>query len=287
MAAPRRRRRTSRRGARSSRSIDELADRNVRDIRSPEASTMKKILFCSLLLALSTTVASAAGLSLRWNACVAGGGVQDNSFACDADDQVFDLIGQFQMPTALSGVTGVEFVVDIAFEGAVVPAWWKFNAGECRDSQLNALTGSPSPAQCPDWAANGGVGGLAAYNEAYFGPNTAHILGGWAVPPTKARNLTATPNYFAFKLEITSTGTVAAPVCGGCNLGACIVFRGLKAALPPVDGQPDGSVIVTGPRAAGSDFATWRGGANVTTLLGTGCPRAVPVRDSSWGAVKA
>ena len=249
--------------------------------------TMKRMLLCSLLLALSASAASASGLSLHWNTCTLGGGTQDATFACDDDFQFFDLVGQFQMPSALNGVTGVEFTLDLASAGTTLPAWWQYNAGECRDSQLGMLTGTPSTFFCPDWAANGSSGGLAAYDEGYFGPNTAHILGGWAVPLAKARNLTTTPNYFLFRLEFTTVGTVAAPVCSGCGVPVCIVFNGAKIVVPPVPGQPDGSVKISAARDPGGNFATWQGGAGTGTILGQSCPAATPTHKSTWGAVKS
>ena len=246
----------------------------------------KALLLCGLLLLGTAGVASAAGLQFHWNACNAAG-TQDNTFPCDDDAAVFDIMGQFQMPAALVGVTGVEFTVDLAAASPSLPAWWQFNVGECRDSQMNILEGTPLASACPDWAANGASGGLAAYNEGTLGPNTAHILGGFAVPAAKAKNLTGTPNYFAFKVDLSTVGTVAAPVCAGCNIPVCIVFNGIKVVVPPVAGQPDGSVKISNPASPGSNFVTWQGGAGVGSLLGQGCPAETPTHKSTWGAVKS
>jgi len=248
----------------------------------------KATLLCGMLLALTASVASAAGgVSIHWNACTLGGGVQDNLFPCNDDTFFFDLMGQFQMPSALNGVTGVEFTVDLASAGPSLPPWWQFNVGECRDSQMNVLEGTPSSAQCPDWAANGSSGGLAAYNEGAFGPNTAHILGGFAVPAAKAKNLTTTPNYFAFKVDISTANTVGPPSCPGCLVPVCLVFNGIKVVVPPVAGQPDGSIKISNPRDPGSNFATWQGGQGTGSVLGQSCPAATPTHKSTWGAVKS
>jgi hypothetical protein len=235
-----------------------------------------------MLLALTASVASAAGLQIHWNAC-GGAGVQDQAFACDADDAFFQAVAQFQMPVALSGVTGVEFTVDLASASPTLPPWWQFNAGECRDSQLAVTEGTPSAVACPDWAGNNASGGLAAYNEGAFGPNTAHILGGFAVAAAKARSLTTTPNYFVFNIIMSSANTVVGPpICPGCQVPVCIVFNGLKVV--PGTAQP---TVISNAAAPGSNFVTWQGGQGTGTILGTVCPQATPTHKSTWGAVKS
>ena len=242
----------------------------------------KSILFLGMLLLVTAGTASAAGLQIHWGACGASG-TQDQAFACDADDQFFQAVAQFQMSAALAGVTGVEFTVDLASASPSLPPWWQFNAGECRDSQLAVTKGTPSAVACPDWAGNNASGGLAAYTEGLFGPNTAHILGGFAVAAAKARALTATPNYFVFNIIMSSANTVVGPpICGGCNVPVCIVFNGLKV----VPGT-NAATVISNASAPGSNFVTWQGGAGVGSLLGQGCPAATPTRRSSWGAVKS
>jgi len=167
--------------------------------------TQEPILLCGLLLVAATGVASAAGLSLHWNNCTAAGGVQNQNFACNDDLTTFSATGQFRMPSALTGVTGAEFTIEMATAGAALPAWWRVNAGECRDGHLNLDGLAAGKVGCPDWSGGKAQGGLAAYNEAVFGNNTAHILGGFAVRSIDARNLTdLTQSYFAFNLVVFS-----------------------------------------------------------------------------------
>ena len=248
----------------------------------------KATLLCGMLLALTASMASAAGVSIHWNACTLGGGIQNQSFLCDDDFAAFKAVGQFKMPAALNGVTGVEFGVDLATASPSLPEWWQFNAGECRAADGLAVTeGTPSAIQCADWAGNNSSGGLAAYNEHFFGPNTAHLLGGFAVPAAKARNLTTTPEYFVYNILLSSTGAVGPPVCDGCLVPACIVFNSVKVVTPPVLGQPDRSIVISDANAVGGNFVTWQGGQGVSSPHGVGCPAATATHRSTWGSVKS
>src|ERR1051325_7965243 len=228
----------------------------------------KSILLCGLLLAATCGVASAAGLNLHWNTCAAG----------------IVAAAQFQMPSALSGVTGIEVTLDLASASPTLPIWWQYNAGECRATELSMNGVAPSGAGCADWAGGTAQGGLAAYNEGAHGPNSAHILGGLAV--AAARNLTSlTQNFFAFNLKILGDNTTAAGsngvACGGCDVAVCIVFNGIKVVTPTTFLQ------ISGAQAPGSNFITWQGGAGVTSLLGQGCPAATATHKSTWGQVKS
>jgi hypothetical protein len=229
-------------------------------------------------------MASAAGLNIHWNSCTLGGGVQNMNSLCNDDFLDFVAPGQFRMPSGLSGVTGIEFTLDLASASPALPAWWQYNNGECRATELSFNAVAPSGVGCPDWAGGTAQGGLAAYNEGAFGPNTAHILGGFAV--ATARNITnLTQDFFAFNMKIlgdnTTTGGSSGIACGGCDVAVCIVFNGVKVVTPTT------FIKISGPQSPGSDFITWQGGLGTGTILGTTCPQATPTHKSTWGAVKS
>jgi len=260
----------------------------------------KSILLCGLLLAMSASLASAAaGVNLRWNACYgggAGGGVIAKTFACNSNTNPANetLVGSFELPSDLAGVSGVEIVVDIAVAGTSLPPWWQFkNAGACRQASLTA-NGIGGGALCPDWAAGGGQGGLAAYQLGanttpitLGGANTARIILGIAVAPDALQDLFAGQEYFAFNAAINNAKTVGTGSCAGCNLGACIVCNSIKVATPPPPpGQPDPSITVSGPtNGTDSNFALWQGGA-ASSARGIGCPLATATHSSTWSKVK-
>ncbi|HEV2105982.1 MAG TPA: hypothetical protein VGU27_09655 [Candidatus Eisenbacteria bacterium] len=74
--------------------------------------------------------------------------------------------------------------------------------------------------------------------------------------------------------------------CAGCQTPVCMVLNGIRVATStPLAGT---DVVVTGAAdAPNSDFVSWQGGGSPTTIVGTGCPAAVPTHNATWGAVKA
>src|ERR1043166_1801338 len=242
----------------------------------------------AMLLAISLSTASAAGLNLHWDNCVAGGGVQNESFACDDDFAAFELVAQFQMPSALNGVTGIEYVLDLAAAGPTLPPWWHFRFDECRPNQLVVNTAAPIGVGCPDWAggkASGGVNPL--YVPGLLGPNTARIVGASEVSASNARDLTSlTANYFLANLLIltdnTTTSGSSGVACPGCDVPVCIVFNRCLVATPNTLG-----LVINAAQTPGSNFVTWQGGQGVSTFLGSGCPAATPTPASTWGALKS
>jgi hypothetical protein len=252
---------------------------------------MKKSLLLSglLLVAMASSALAAPGTNLRWSNCFGDVGAQNRTSVCTSSlGNAGSLVGSFEMPSLLAGVTGVELSLDLAVAGASLPAWWTFTAAGCRPGALTmnaAISGSA--ANCFDWASGAAAGGLAAYNEGFWGPSSAHILGGFAVPAAFAANLEPGAEYFAFNAVLSNTKTTSTGSCAGCLSGACIVFNSIKVAVPPVAGQPDGSILITGSANPASNYALWQGGAGVSTLLGQGCPGATPTRNTTWSKVKS
>ena len=256
---------------------------------------MKKVtLLCGLLLAISATLASAApGTNLRWGACLGDLGTPNKASACSNNLGQSVLVGSFELPADLPGVTGVEIVVDIATAGATLPPWWQIsNATDCRGGVTPALsmngTISASAANCFDWAANQAAGGLAAYNIGANGPNTARIVAGFAVAAAKAQNLFGGIEYFSFNAVITNAKTSGAGSCAGCSVPACLIYNSVKVATPPVVGQPSRDVSLSGPtNGTDSNYCTWQGGVGVVVGSKQGCPAAVPTHNSTWTQVKS
>jgi len=253
---------------------------------------MKKVtLLCGMLLALAASVASAApGVNIRWGACFGDGGLSNRNGLCDDDGGTNALVGSFKLGAPITGVSGIEIVIDVATASSSLPPWWQFNQGECRQGSLSMNpTISFSAAACFDWANAGASGGLASYSEGVNGPNTARILGGFAVNPNNLRNLIANREYFGFNALINNVNTVGPPTCDGCTVPACIVLNSVKVVTPPPPaGQPDRSVLLTGPTDATgtSNSCTWQGGIGVVTPKGSGCPLAVSIKNRTWSTVK-
>src|SRR5690349_19774988 len=100
---------------------------------------MKRVtLLCGLLLAMSATVAAAAGVGIRWTECLSDGGTLNKNFACTSNSGSSALVGTFVLGAAgLAQTSGEEIVIDIGSASATLPAWWQFkNAGTCRQGSL-------------------------------------------------------------------------------------------------------------------------------------------------------
>jgi hypothetical protein len=254
----------------------------------------KSLMLCGLLLALTASIASAApGTNLRWLACFGDAGAANRNFACNLNTGTEALVGGFELGADLTGTTGIEIVVDVATAGSTLPAWWVFSGvGGCRVATPPILVMNPtisvSASACADWAGGAAAGGLAAYQIGTAGPNTARMIGGFAVAAANAANLTGGQEYFGFNALISHAKTVGTGACAGCNIAACIVLNSIKCATPPVAGQPSRDVTVSGPtNGTDSNFCTWQGGAGVNSGRGTGCPAATPTQKTTWQQVKS
>ena len=191
---------------------------------------MKKVtLLCAFLLAMSATVAAAAGVGLKWNACASDGGLTNKNFACNSNTAAANLlVGTFQTgPAGLAQVSGNEVVIDLASQSTPLPAWWAFkNAGTCRSAALTMnFVLSPTAANCVDWALGAAAGGIGAYNIGLRGPNTARLVAALAVAPDNLQLLDGTQDYFSFNVSITNVKTVGG--CAGCLDPVCIVFNSI------------------------------------------------------------
>jgi hypothetical protein len=247
---------------------------------------MKRVtLLCGLLLDMTATVASAAGVGIRWNDCIGDGGALNKSFACNTNNGTNVLAGTFQLGAAgLAQTSGEEIVIDIGSASATLPAWWQFkNVGTCRTGSLGISAAVLlSSVNCSDWGGGLAGAGLGAYNIGARGPNTARIVAASAVPPSGLQDLSGGTEYFAFQLTINNQKSVNG--CAGCSTPVCIVFNSLNMTTPVLANN----VLLTGPsNGTDADFCTWQGGAGVVVGGTPGCGAATPTKSTTWGAVKA
>jgi hypothetical protein len=238
---------------------------------------MKQLLLVFALLSVTATAASAAGISLRWNACLGDAGVQNLGFACDTNTGSRALVGSFQLASDLAGVHSNELVVDLAAASATLPDWWRFlSAGSCR--QLSLSISAYEGTNCPDLFVGKASMNIAAYLvPSGVGPNYARLLSVNAVQQASAVDLPAGQEYGIARWTINNQKTIGTGSCAGCATPVCIVFS--SANIISLD-HPTG-IKLTEPAAPGSNYVTWQGGG------GNFCPAATPARNSTWGAVKS
>jgi hypothetical protein len=109
--------------------------------------------------------------------------------------------------------------------------------------------------------------------------NRWRVKGVFALPAGDAR-ITAIPEgieVYSFKANINNAKTVGPSSCTGCNDGVCIVLNQIHIGQPVASGGSSINVISPAVR----NYATWQGG------IGVDCYTATPVKNTTWGAVKA
>ena len=243
---------------------------------------MRSFPVISLLLLLAAHPLYAAdGLYLTWNDCAAlGAGQSTQGFACDTDAGSHTLVCALTVGAPVDSVLGMEIVVDLQVAAAAMPDWWRFDAGGCRAGDLRADTNFGGFPTCVDPWQTLASGGVLTYTVGMprGGAGQARIVIGLAVPSNQPpRALDAVDMYYAARILIDDVGT---STCGGCTDAACLVLNSilLRRPLRP-EGIPSADVLVTAVGAAGANWASWQSSS-------ANC-MAVPVKNRTWGAVKA
>ena len=231
------------------------------------------------LFLLATSAHAGDGLYLRWGDCPLGASQAPvMGFACDTEAGEHALICSFTSAQAIDSVLGLEVVVDLQHEDAVLPNWWHLEPTGCRS---NALRGDQSfGAACTDVWLGQSSGGLLDYSVGMprGAPNQARITLGFSVPSNQARALNVTDMYYAARLVLSNAGTAS---CLGCSGSACLVLESIRVLRPlRPEGAPSADVLITAPGQGSGNWAGWQ-------TLASGSCQAVPVQRSTWGRVKS
>jgi len=230
------------------------------------------------------TTAPSPGISLMWNDCPGGltasSGITD---ACASDVDTVQLVCSIVTGQTVSGVIGAELVVDMQSSDPVaIPDWWRLDGsgiGGCRAGALDVGFDFSADPGCTDAWRGKAFGGEQGFS---FGPpdhpfyTQARIKVVAAVLSTNAVTLSPGVTYGLLKLVINTAHTVSAPVCSGCSESACLVFNSVLIHVLPALGT---DFTVSTPAAVGTNWATWQG-TSANCL-------AVPVRHTTWGAIKS
>ncbi len=241
----------------------------------------KTILLCGALLALTATVASAAGVNIAWLKCAGEGtGVQNRTFACALNTGSNLAVGSFIAPAGVNALSGNEVVIDLQSAGTTLPAWWQFkNVGTCRTASLSVnFVADAGNAVCVDEFSGAGAGGIGAYNIGYGG-NPARARLTMAIATASPGPIDVDVEYFAFNLLINNAKTVGTGACAGCTVPVCLVLNSIKLT----QGVGVGDFVLSQAGAPASNYITWQGG----NIGGSGCPAATPAKNATWGTVKS
>ena len=226
------------------------------------------------------------GLYLTWNDCYQGGGASNLSFACDTDLGENDLYVAFTMPQAANNVLAVEIVIDIQHSALTLPDWWRLDPNGCRWDMMNATLDAsaifPGKTACSNmWfgAATPAIAQVADYIPGQPGgaASQARIKVTASVLPPDARTLDATSMYYAVRVILKNTKTVAPTGCAGCSEPACLVLNSIL--IGRLAGSTGGDYFLQTPGPGDANWARWQGGG------GANC-QSVPVRSRAWGQLK-
>lgn len=257
----------------------------------------KTLLLTGVLLALTASFASAAGLNLAWTNCAANG-TQNMSDLCDQNTLLgpnWHIIGSAISPVAIA--TGTPLFVahrswlDVENASPTLDDWWRMAPGDCRAGQYSpahtnaTMTGTGCVKTI---LGTGNTSAINNYTDNFGGNNPANSarLDMIAARADAGGTVTSTTQYQLFDVSILPSFATAdpndptAPVCAGCSDAACLVYQ--QAELDRADGS---AITITGPSSAAPNrnWATWQGGV----VPGSGCPLAVPTQKATWGKLKS
>jgi hypothetical protein len=235
----------------------------------------------ALLLLLAAAPARAGGLALGWNDCLnngAGNSVQ--GFACNTELGSHLLYCSLVAPQPVDSVLGVRIVIDLQMDSASMPDWWRVDPGGCRDGALQADVNFGALPTCRNMWLNTPSGGFESYTVGMprGGANQARLELSFAVPSNQALSLNDVDMYYVARVVLSDASTT---LCTGCSTSTCLVLNQITLLRPPrPPGAPSADVVITNPFQGTSSWAGWQ-------AMSAGSCQSVPVRNSTWGAVKS
>jgi hypothetical protein len=243
----------------------------------------KTLILCGVLLALSASMASAAGINLLWNNCAGGGGAAAATFACNTNSGASShtFVASFVAPAGITAYVSNQATVLVNSDAASLPDWWAIKGtGQCRNNAATADANFASgPFGCTDLWSGTASGALASYNVGFGTPNQGRMNLVFAVPGSGASALNEGEEYYAFKVLVLNTKTVGTGSCAGCSIGARITCVDLQVQQP--SGTPGGNADLTNPADGNtSNCCTWN---NPTTA----CTPPVAAKTTTWGSIKS
>ena len=236
----------------------------------------KMLLFAALLIALSASVASAAGVNVSWgNVCWKDGGVSSLTWACNNNSFTgVRMTCSFQVPQDKTNFVGIGIYMEAITNApsTLVPDWWKLGAGECRPASLTmSMDASVLGGACADPVASLGGGGVGSYSEA---ADRASLNAAWAVADMVP--LLAADENFACQFRINAAKTVGTGLCAGCATPLTWALNRIEVGYQGEAAQDVLDFVIPG----GNQCLRWQNGA-------APCSAPIPARNTTWGQVKS
>jgi len=228
-----------------------------------------------LLVALAFTLAlystaSASGLNLAWNDC-GSFGTPARTFACDTNAGTHVLVASLVAPPGISSCVAAEIVIDLEVAAPTLNPWLDFTPNACRMNRAFTAFTFGDLASCLDpWSGQGL--GASDFETNYPQLNRERIRTVGAVPEAAAIPLSPGGEYYMVELVITNAKTVGTGSCAGCQVQGIFEFVSVKITQPIL---ANFDPVITQPNQPNSNRVVWQGDA------------VVPVRNRTWGAIKA
>ena len=237
----------------------------------------KTLVFVGLSLALSASLASAAGINLAWDDCGVAG-TASKTFDCASNSGVpFTMVASFMPPAGVNEFLGISAQVDASSAPSALPDWWKHGSGQCRSTSgmSVAFDFTSGPFTCVDFYVGSAAGGFA-YDIGYGSPDRARLRVQAAVPFDNRGPVDPNFEYYAFKVNLQRAKSTGVGSCAGCSTPVCVVLNSIQLFQPP-DAANDPEITAV----ANSNFVTWQSSSIPN------CPASTGVETRSWGQVKS
>jgi len=263
---------------------------------------VRTLIASGVLLALSSRacgagVPSPGGFGLAWHDCIGlPGAAQNLDYACEGGGggNRFSLVVTFTPPVDLGQFVAVSVYLGMRTAQPALPDWWRFADGECRAGRMvfpgsRVGIGTGTTGACIDPWTTGITAGAFQWSSdtqidcSRFGCSDYTAPGQGALRIAYARDtaipLQAGQRYLISPILIDPADPDS---CSGCASPACLFVHAVElyqsaGQIPP---QQDIYYI---RETHERQYVTWQNGG----ITGNGCPLEVPVRNTTWGAIKA
>lgn len=231
----------------------------------------------ALLLAVSVSSASAAGVNLAWNDCGTFGQSSQEFDCLTNTGPPFPLIASFVPPPGIDEWLGLTAQVDVTSSTPTLPEWWKHGTGFCRGTTGMSVSVdfTSVSTSCLDPYQGQGVSSFA-YDVNAAGPNHGRIRVVSAVPFDNRIPVDSSSEYAAFRVSLQRARSAPPGNCAGCSTPMCLVLNSITLYQPPEAGNDP---VVSG--SVNADYVTWQA-ASVPN-----CPLSTPTQSRTWGQVKS
>jgi len=235
----------------------------------------KTILLTSMLLALTVSVALAAGgFSLNWGTvCYTEAATPALVFACATNSGTAGVMTTtFMLDNPMADLVGCEWQIDGQSDDVALPEWWKLGAApDCRANKASFKSAYVAVATeaCVDWTDGQGFN---APNFTWTG-NRVRLTLGIAIDASTPFGALASQEYYSGGVDILNSKTVGTGACAGCSIGMIFAENVFTAA--GLDGRRDEFIV---PMTGGNRCLSWNNPTTDCTL--------VPARPTTWGQIK-